>query len=178
MTTLHNILAALALTSVVVTSGCLHHPQLLTCVPDAGETECWQSGREDERGRLRHHIVVRVTPGDRCDLVAVEQSSFDERGALVARVIEEKRCRVIERRTTDRYDLVAGKIVREIEIDLDHNDQFDTVKTVELPMSAEERVFALTASVERFASLADARDREAQPSRTPAKDSRGVLARM
>jgi hypothetical protein len=178
MTTFHrNITAAVALASIVVTSGCLHHPELLACVPGAGETECWQSSRTDEAGHLRHHVVERVTPGDRCDTLAVEQSSFDARGALVAHVVEERRCRVIERRTTDRYDLVAGVIVRDVEIDLDHDDEFDTVKTLELPMSAEQRVFALTTSVERFASLAEARDRASWKRGTPTNDGRGQMAK-
>jgi hypothetical protein len=183
MTTLHQILSAVALTSVVVTSGCLHHPQLLDCVPGAGENQCWQSSRTDDAGHLRHHVVERVTPGDRCDMLAVEQSSFDERGALVARVIEERRCRVIERRITDSYDFVAGTIERTVEIDLDHDDRFDTVRTLELPMTADDRVFALTTSVERFASLAEARDRASwktwkQPRHTPTPDRRGVMAKQ
>ena len=171
MTTFHRVLSGLALTSVVVTSGCLHHPELLACVPAAGERECWQSSRADEEGRLRHHVVERVTAGERCDTVAVEQSSFDEKGALIAHVVEERKCRVIERRTTDHYDLALGIIVREVQIDLDHDDRFDTVQTLELPMSADQRVFALTTSVERFANLEEARG-------TPSKSSRGALAKQ
>jgi len=171
MTTFHRILSGMALTSFVVMSGCLHHPELLPCVPGAGERECWQSSRADDDGRLRHHVVERVADGDRCDTVTVEQSSFDERGALIAHVVEERRCRVVERRTTDQYDLVAGVIMREVEVDLDHDDQFDTVQTIELPMSADQRVFALTTGVERFADLEEARG-------TPNEHAAGVLAKQ
>lgn len=180
MTTFHRIKSAVALALIVVTSGCLHHSQLLDCVPGAGESQCWQSSRTDEDGHLRHHVIERVTPGDRCDTVAVEQSSFDERGALVARVIEERRCRVIDRRITDSYDLVAGTIVRTVETDRDHDDRFDTVQTLELPLTADDRVFALTTSVGRFASLAEARDRASwkRHRHTPTPDRAGVMAKQ
>jgi hypothetical protein len=177
MTTFHNILAAVALVSTVVTSGCLHHPQLLPCAAGTGEEQCWQSSRSDEDGRLRHHIVERVTPGDRCDVVAVEQSSFDEKGALVQHVVEERRCRVTERRTTDRYDLAANEIVRTIEIDRDHDDQFDTMQTLELPMTSDDRLFAMTTSVERFASLAEARDRASWKSPRAPKGTHSEMAK-
>lgn len=179
MTTLHTILSAVALTSVVVTSGCLHHPRSLDCVPGSDDETCVQSGRTDEAGRLRHHIVERVTPGDRCDLVKVEQSSFDARGTLIAHVTEEKRCRVVERRITDEYDLQHDLVLRTVQIDLDHDDRFDTVKMLELPMSQDDRIFALSTSVARFASLAEARDRAGWDQATHAnrKGSRGQMAR-
>jgi len=179
MTTLHTILSAAALGIVVVTSGCLHHPGLLECVPGSDDEACWQSGRSDDAGRLRHHVVERVTPAARCDLVEVEQSSFAADGTLIARVVEQKRCRVVERRTTDTYDLVGNTVVRTIEIDLDHDDRFDTVRTLELPMTDSDRTYALSTGAARYASLAEARDRAGwnAPARANRKSSRGQMAK-
>jgi hypothetical protein len=134
------ILGLAALASLV-TAGCLHHDNMAACTPRPGESECWQSSRRDADGRVRHLIVERRTSGPRCDEVRIEQSSFDENDELIERVVEERRCGVVDHRTIDRYDLAAGELERAIWTDSDHDDQFDRyeTQTVTLPKSPEDR---------------------------------------
>ena len=123
-------------------SGCLHHSDMAACTPAPGETACWESTRTDADGRPQHVIVERVKPGDRCDTVRIEQSSFDEHGVLLERAVEERRCGVVDLRILDRYDLTAGRLVREIWTDENHDDQFDRVIVHGTRMSPRQRAYA------------------------------------
>jgi len=91
---------------------------------------------------VRHVVVERVTPDDRCDRVRVEQTSFDENGTVVARAVDERRCGVVDRRVVDRYDLGTGEVVRNVSIDSDHDDRFDSVVVRRIPMSDADRAYA------------------------------------
>ena len=135
------ILSLAAAAALAATAACLHYDNMAPCKPRPGESECWQSSRRDADGQVRHVIVERRTSAPRCDEVRIEQSSFDENDELVQRVVEERRCGVVDHRTIDRYDLAAGQLERAIWTDSDHDDQFDRyeTQTVQLPSSTEDR---------------------------------------
>jgi hypothetical protein len=147
------------LLGLVAITGCLHHNDVAACAPNPGETECWVSSRRDADGRLRHVVIERVTPADRCDKVLVVQDSFDERGVLVAHAVDERRCRVIEQRRVDRYDLAAGEIRRDIWLDTNHDDAFDRFVGQTVHVSESERDFAEHAAQSDEAEI-DAAHRE------------------
>ena len=149
------------LPAAVLGSGCLHHYAGAThratgvraCEVAVGESSCVESGRVDERGLLRHHVAERTTPGGRCDLVVVEQRSFDSAGVLIEHIVENRRCRVVDERVSSRYDLAAGVVVRRVERDVDHDDQIDSDESREVPLTEPMRILALTAGPSRVAQL-------------------------
>jgi hypothetical protein len=159
--TLRNMLLAV-LPVATFAPGCLHHHAdpihgrasgLRDCEPGPGETSCVESSRLDDRGILRHHVVERVTPGDRCDLIVVEQASFDARGVLVEQVTEQRRCGVVDQRVAERFDLVAGVVERHIQRDDDHDDIFDLERRWEVAMTEPLRSLALSTGLARLARL-------------------------
>jgi len=143
------------LVGLIAITGCTHHRNMAACTPAPGESECWRSSRRDASGRVRHVVVERVTPRPRCDEVRIEKSSYDERGVLVQRVVEDQRCRVVDHRTVDRYDLAEGELERAIWIDTDHDDRFDRFEAHTVRMSESQRAFAL--------EKADETERDAAP---------------
>lgn len=153
------ILAALPVASFG--SGCLHNfaPRhaatgTLHCAVRPGETSCVESSRFDDAGMLRHHVVERTTPGDRCDLVTVEQASFDATGVLIQRVIEDRRCRVVDRRVSTEYDLVAGVVEHRAQFDEDHDGALDTDEVTRMAMTRQIRALAQTTGRARMAHIA------------------------
>jgi hypothetical protein len=167
--TLRNLILA---TVAVVAPGCLHHHRiapsatgLLACETRPGESACYESSRFDERGMLRHHVVERTTPADRCDLVVVEQTSYDELGTMIERVQEDRRCRVVDRRVTTRYDLDTGVIEHRVQRDDDHDDQLDHDQTTRVAMNDRVRTVALTSGRTQMAHIANSM--AAQQGRVP-----------
>jgi hypothetical protein len=143
-----------------LTPGCLHHhavsPEasgMLACEAGPTESSCFESSRFDPRGMLRHHIVERTIPGDRCDLVVVEQASFDDSGVLIERVVEDRRCRVVDQRVTTRYDLETGLVEHRVERDHDHDDRIDHDRTTRVAMSSRVRDQALVSGRARTIHL-------------------------
>lgn len=116
----------------MILSACLHHPGVSSCPTEGKESFCWESKRYDENNEIRHKVVERITEGQRCDLVVVEQSSYDELGRLFYRVIDEKECRVINKRVIEELDRENNTITLTVLIDSDHNDSFDRKKTSEV----------------------------------------------
>ncbi|HET6585335.1 MAG TPA: hypothetical protein VFG69_17875 [Nannocystaceae bacterium] len=149
--------------ALVATAGCLHHRDIVACVPGPGESECWESSRRDANGHLRHVVVERVTPDARCDKVVVVQDSFDEHGVLVERAVDERRCRVVDRRRIDRYDLAAGELERDLWFDTNHDDDFDRVEHHTVRLSEPQRSFATHAAEAEAAELDAAHSREEAP---------------
>lgn len=151
-----------ALLAATLGTGCLHHHRsarpttsgVLACAVRPGETSCVESSRFDEGGVLRHHVVERTTPGDGCDLVVVEQASFDERGTLVQRVIEDRRCAVVDRRISTRYDVDTGVVEHRVERDEDHDDQMDYQRVARVAMTRQVRALAVSTGQARTAHLA------------------------
>lgn len=152
MKTLHRHTLLAAAISIIAASGCLHHKNLVSCAPARGETACWESARFDRDGRLQHHIVERVTEGDECDTLVIEQTSFLD-GNVVQRVKDTRRCGVVDYRVTDRYDMQSGRLYREVVEDLDRDDRFDTTRNYDVAMSAGQRLFAATAGWQRMVRL-------------------------
>lgn len=166
--TLRNLILC-ALPLATLGSGCLHHfvggpgraggargpatGGMHACPTRGDESSCVESSRVDANGTLRHHVVERTTPGDRCDLVVVEQASFDPTGILIERVIEDRRCRVVDRRVSTRYDVQAGVVEHRVRRDEDHDDVFDTDRVVRVPMTDQVRVLAQTTAAARMARL-------------------------
>jgi hypothetical protein len=137
------IRSALLLVTFVVGTGCTHAKNLRSCAPVGDEAECWQSSRADERGTVREEVVERVTPGGACDRVEIERTAFDAVGVLQARTIEQRRCGVVEARVIERYDVEGEAIVVESFADLDHDDAFEIQAVERMPLTAEQRAFAL-----------------------------------
>lgn len=142
MTRFARLLSLAALALVAAASGCTHHADLHACTPGAGERECWESELVDPSGRVRGHSIERSTPGARCDLIVVDRLAYDEAGMVTARVVEEQRCRVVERRITERFDLRTGELELEIAIDEDHDARMDVVSVDRRPMTAAQQAFA------------------------------------
>jgi hypothetical protein len=138
--------------SIVAASGCLHHRTMVACATAPGESECWESARTDADGRLQHHIVERVTPGVECDTAVIEQTSFAD-GMVIQRVKDTRRCRVVDHRITDRYELSTGRLHRVVAEDLDHDDRFDVTRAYEVALSQGQRLFALTTGWQRMVRL-------------------------
>jgi hypothetical protein len=141
-------------------SGCLHHVAatpassgVLACQTQGDETSCVESSRFDGSGTLRHHVVERTTPGERCDLVVVEQASFDATGVLVQRVVEDRRCRVVDRSVSTRYDMSAGIVEHRVQRDDDHDAEIDFDRVVRVPMTKQVRALAKTTGAARMARL-------------------------
>jgi hypothetical protein len=128
---------ALAATVLLGAPGCLSHRGMQACTPIGSESECWVSSKQVHD--LRHVIVERVTPVDDCNRVEIEHSAFDHVGQLVGRVLELRRCGVIDRRAEYRYDFERGIVSTRVDLDLDHDDQFDVVHRSRHPMMLEER---------------------------------------
>jgi|LNFM01.1.fsa_nt_gb hypothetical protein len=158
--TMRNILLAV-LPVATLGSGCLHHHAtqaetsgVLACAPAPGESACYESSRFDDNGTLRHHVVERTTPGDSCDLVNIEQTAFDASGTLVERIVEDRRCRVVERTISTRYDLDAGVVEHRVRRDEDHDAELDFDTTTRVAMTERVRSLALATGRTRSARLA------------------------
>jgi hypothetical protein len=169
--TLRNLILA---TVAVVAPGCLHHyavaptaSGVLTCETRPGESSCIESSRFDERGMLRHVVVERTTPGPRCDLVTVEQTSYDAMGTMIERVLEDRHCRVVDRRITIAYDVDADVIEHRVQRDENHDDQIDYDRTTVVPMNDRIRMVAATSGRARMAEITQsmAAQRGTQPGR-------------
>lgn len=117
----------------VLVAGCLHHANLAPCPTEATETECWESSRDDRQGHTRHRVVERIVPDTPCDRVRVEQTTFDPDGNMSERVVDERRCGVVDRRIVDRYDIGTGQVVRTVSTDTNHDDRFDRVFVARMP---------------------------------------------
>lgn len=157
--TLRNLIL-LALPVATLGSGCLHHVAaspatsgVLACETKGDETSCVESSRFDGNGTLRHHVVERTTDGDRCDLVVVEQASFDATGILLEKVVEDHRCRVVDRSISTRYDISAGMVEHRVQRDDDHDAQFDFDHVVTVPMTKQIRALARTSGATRMARI-------------------------
>lgn len=157
--TLRNLILS-ALPVATLGSGCLHHVAatpaqsgVLACQTEGDETSCVESSRFDGNGTLRHHVVERTTPGDRCDLVVVEQASFDATGILLEKVVEDRRCRVVDRSVSTRYDMSAGVVEHRVQRDEDHDAAFDFDRVVRVPMTKQIRALAQTTGAARMARV-------------------------
>jgi hypothetical protein len=117
----------------VLAPGCLHHPNLAPCPTEPTETECWESTRDDRRGHTRHRVVERIVPDTPCDRVRIEQTTYDPDGQMSERVVDERRCGVVDRRIVDRYDIGTGQVVRTVSTDTNHDDRFDRVFVARMP---------------------------------------------
>jgi len=177
--TLRNLILA---TVAVVAPGCLHHHRVapsatgvLACETRPGESACWESSRFDDRGMLRHHVVERTTPDDRCDLVVVEQTSYDDLGTMIEHVQEERRCRVVENRVTTRYDLDAGVIEHRVQRDENHDDQVDHDRTTRVAMNDRVRTVAMTSGRAQTAHIA--KSMAAQKGTLPGSSTHVVASR-
>lgn len=111
-----------------------------TCDPEAGEQECWVSTDFARDGELQHVIVERVTLGDTCDRLELEESWFDLSGRLVEYAVELRRCGVTERRTEYSYDFERGLVATRINLDLDHDTEFEVSRRDVKPMTDEHRM--------------------------------------
>jgi hypothetical protein len=78
---------------------------------------------------------------------------------LVERVVDERRCQVVDRRRVDRYDLTAGEIERGLWFDANHDDQFDRFETRTLRLSEPQRSFVEHAAEVEAADLRESRPR-------------------
>lgn len=132
---------------------------MVPCATAPGESECWESARIDDDGKLQHHIVERVTPGVDCDTAVIEQTSFKD-GMVIQRVEDTRRCRIVDHRVTDRYELRSGRLHREIAEDLDHDDRFDVVRDYEVALSRGQRLFAVTTGWQRMVRLQERLDQD------------------
>jgi hypothetical protein len=157
--TLRNLIL-FALPVATLGAGCLHHVAatptqsgVLACATHGDESSCVESSRFDASGTLRHHVVERTTPGEQCDLVVVEQASFDATGILVEKVVEDRRCRVVDRSVSTRYDMSAGMVEHRVQRDDDHDAQFDFERVVRVPMTKQVRALAQTTGAIRMARL-------------------------
>lgn len=134
---MEHIINRIILISFVMIIGCLHHPGLTACQTQIGEESCWESKRFDEENKLRHHVVERTINDDKaaCDLIIIEQTSYDVSGFPIMRIIDAQRCLSIDKRVIEKYDWNANIMSRTILEDLDHNDSFDktSVEVFKLP---------------------------------------------
>lgn len=119
---------------LIMLSGCLHHPGVHPCSTSGKEVGCWESKRLDENNQVRHKVVEKVIEGDPCELVVIEQTSFNKTGNVIHRIIDEKRCRVVDKRIEEKYDHEKNVVIKITSIDDDHNDHFDRILTETLDL--------------------------------------------
>lgn len=157
-------LAVLSL-AAVLGAGCLHSPNMEACHPTGAESACWVSSEVSERSGNEYVVVERVTVGDVCDRIEIESSTFDANAVLRERVVEVRRCGVTDRRTEYEYDLDRGVISTRIELDTNHDDQFDVVRSYERPMNDEQRELLAHATPPRHLGRTAGASTTLQPSR-------------